>query len=551
MERTFYVLIILMLSVCRTHAKAYDLDSAIAELDRAIKKSPEYVRQKQETIDRLTTKLTTATDSRARFRMCHELFEEYLAFSNDSALHYISQCINLARQAGSTPLVGECQAEMAFQYSNTGMYDESLYLLRQIDAAALDRTGLAAYYHAYNHLYSEMAFYTHEDTLRQQYRQMAQQYEQQLLANVDSTSLWALQRREMTFMDQGLIDKSLDVNNQWMQQVKRGTHPYALTTFYRYLEFRNHNDSIQMMYWLIESAVSDVRNAIMDQGSMWELANLLMAQGDIDRAYRYISFAANCATRFGTRLRSWQLSPILTAIDSKYQQYHERDKLRTRIFLAILGLLTLFLAFTLYRIWLQHQKLRQVHERVHEQNVELSTVNAQLSTLNAQLSNFNAQLSTANTVKEEYVAHFMRLCSMYIDKMDAFRKRVNKMVKNHEYEDLYQLTRSQEFRDKELEDLYVSFDSAFLHLFPNFVNDFNALLRPEYRIATDEKGRLNTSLRIFALIRLGLDDSSKIAEFLNYSVNTIYNYRARIKNGALNNRDDFEQNVLAIGTFGE
>ena len=305
------------------------------------------------------------------------------------------------------------------------------------------------------------------------------------------------------------------------------------------------------MYWLIESAVSDVRNAIMDQGSMWELANLLMAQGDIDRAYRYISFAANCATRFGTRLRSWQLSPILTAIDSKYQQYHERDKLRTRIFLAILGLLTLFLAFTLYRIWLQHQKLRQVHERVHEQNVELSTVNAQLSTLNAQLSNFNAQLSTANTVKEEYVAHFMRLCSMYIDKMDAFRKRVNKMVKNHEYEDLYQLTRSQEFRDKELEDLYVSFDSAFLHLFPNFVNDFNALLRPEYRIATDEKGRLNTSLRIFALIRLGIDDSSKIAEFLNYSVNTIYNYRARIKNGALNNRDDFEQNVLAIGTFGE
>ena len=150
-------------------------------------------------------------------------------------------------------------------------------------------------------------------------------------------------------------------------------------------------------------------------------------------------------------------------------------------------------------------------------------------------------------MKEEYVGHFMRLCSMYIDKMDAFRKRVNKMVKNHEYEDLYQLTRSQEFRDKELEDLYVSFDSAFLNLFPNFVSDFNSLLRPEERITLEEKDRLNTSLRIFALIRLGIDDSSKIADFLNYSVNTIYNYRARIKNGALGDRENFEQHVREIG----
>ena len=145
------------------------------------------------------------------------------------------------------------------------------------------------------------------------------------------------------------------------------------------------------------------------------------------------------------------------------------------------------------------------------------------------------------------MGHFMRLCSMYIDKIDTFRKRVNKMVKNHEYDDLYQLTRSQEFRDKELEDLYVSFDSAFLHLFPNFINDFNALLRPEEHIVVEEKDRLNTSIRIFALIRLGIDDSSKIAEFLHYSVNTIYNYRARIKNGALGDREQFEQRVREIG----
>ena len=140
----------------------------------------------------------------------------------------------------------------------------------------------------------------------------------------------------------------------------------------------------------------------------------------------------------------------------------------------------------------------------------------------------------------------MRLCSLYIDKMDQFRKRVNKMVKNHEYQDLYNMTRSQEFKDKELEELYDSFDAAFLHLFPDFVEKFNALLIPEERITLQKGERMNTSLRIFALIRLGIEDSSKIAEFLHYSVNTIYNYRARIKNGAISERERFEENVKKI-----
>ena len=547
MERLFIVLIISALSCYRAAAQTINLHEELTELDRAIKLSPEYVAKKQENIDHLKEKLAAATEARTRFRLTHELYEEYLAFSNDSALSYISRCVELARQAGSTALVGECLSEMAFQYSNTGMYDEAHYALQQVDSASLDRTGRAAFSHAYNHLYSELAFYTHEESLRQQYRELARHYEKVLLANADSSSLWVLQRREMTYMDEGRSNESLAVNDEWLSRVKVGSHPYALTTFYRYLEYKNRGDSLLMMHWLTESAISDVRNAIMDQGSMWELANLLMSQGDIDRAYHYISFAANCATRFGTRLRSWQLSPILAAIDSKYQQYNERDKQRTRVFLAILALLSLGLAFSLYDMWRQHKKLRAAHAKVHEQNAQLSALNAQLSTLNSRLSTNNNYLSEANIVKEEYVGHFMRLCSMYIDKMDAFRKRVNKMVKNHEYEDLYQLTRSQEFRDKELEDLYVSFDSAFLHLVPNFVSDFNSLLRPEERITLEEKDRLNTSLRIFALIRLGIDDSSKIADFLHYSPNTIYNYRARIKNGALGDRENFEQHVREIG----
>ena len=170
-----------------------------------------------------------------------------------------------------------------------------------------------------------------------------------------------------------------------------------------------------------------------------------------------------------------------------------------------------------------------------------------LTAANRQLSMLNAQLYESNKVKEEYVGRFLRLCSLYIDKMDNFRKRINKMVKNRAYEDLYQATRGQEFKDKELEELYESFDAAFLHLFPTFVEQFNALLVPEERVTLQKNERMNTILRIFALIRLGVEDSGKIAEFLHYSVNTIYNYRARVKNAALGNREDFERQVREIG----
>lgn len=547
MERAFWAIVLLVLSVGRGSAQPVDLDSALYCLDRAIRQSPEFVAEKQQTINRLTTRLATATETKTRFRLSHLLYDEYLAFVNDSAIYYLEQSVALAGEMGEAALAGECRSELAFQYSNTGMYDESLYTLKLIDKDVLDPDGLATYYRACNHVYSEMAFYTRIDTLRQRYRNEARHYEELFLAVADSNDVRALQRREMTFMDEGKYDESLRINDQWMQLVQPGTHAYALSTYYRFLEYSFQGDSIQKMHWLIESATSDVRNAIMDQGSMWELANQLMEQGDIDRAYQYISFASECATRFGTRLRFWQLSPILSTIDTKYREYHQNVRIRTLSFLAILSVLSLILALVLYAVVRQQRKLRAAHAQVHEQNAQLTSLNAQLSTLNAKLSTHNTQLTTANSVKEEYVGHFMRLCSMYIDKIDTFRRRVNRMVKNREFEDLYQLTRSQEFREKELEDLYVSFDTAFLHLFPNFVNDFNALLKPEERITVEKKNRLNTSIRIFALIRLGIEDSSKIAEFLHYSVNTIYNYRARIKNGALEDRENFEQHVREIG----
>jgi len=307
--------------------------------------------------------------------------------------------------------------------------------------------------------------------------------------------------------------------------------------------------------------LADIRNSVMDQGSMWELANELMLNGDFERASRYIIFTSECANRYGSRQRNWQISPLLSDIAKGYKNKSEHTTRQLRWLLGVISILALLLLAALFYVRSRNRQLRAARNALSSKNHELSELNLQLSeankqqsllndqlkSLNDELARSNSQLSESNRVKEEYIGRFLRLCSMYIDQMDSLRKRVNKLTKNRQFDELYKITRPQEFKERELEELYVNFDSAFLHLFPNFVSDFNALLRPEERIEQPDEGRLNTAIRIFALIRLGIEDSGKIAEFLHYSVNTIYNYRARVKNGAIRDRENFERYVKEIG----
>ena len=162
----------------------------------------------------------------------------------------------------------------------------------------------------------------------------------------------------------------------------------------------------------------------------------------------------------------------------------------------------------------------------------------------------NHTLSEANYIKEEYIGRYMDQCSTYLDKMDLYRRSLNKIAAAGRVEELYKAIKSSQFLEEEpLKDFYANFDMTFLQLFPNFVEEFNALLVEPMQPKQGEL--LNTELRIFALIRLGITDSTKIAQFLRYSVTTIYNYRTRVRNKALGERDEFEAKVMKIGKVEE
>ncbi len=559
MSRKYCICILFsLLSLCITAGAdtvtVGDLKELYKEIDAAIADSRSFVKAHEDRIDETRASFINAQSPERRMMYADQMYLLYKSFDNDSALAYIKIYIDMADRTGQQWAADRGRSLMAYQYSSAGLYSESLEILKEMDGSRMQPDVLTEYLNARVHVYNELAYYTPLPDVRDEYYSRRDQYRDSLYRIADHKNPIYLQLRESELLDSHRSDEALEFNDNWMSQIRAESRDYAIVCYYRYLIYATMQEPVWSRYWLAQSALSDIRHAVMDQASLISLADLLNQDGDFERSYRYISFTWRSNDSFNTRMRSWQISPILTVIENDYQTQKERGErilLGMMISVSILAMLTLGALLFSIR---ERRKLAQARSDLQASNSQLTALNAklmnqaqELTDLNERLSVLNSQLSEANWVKEEYIGHFLSLCSNYVDKMDNFRKLVNRKLKNREFEELAGITRSVEYKDRELEELYDNFDEVFLHLFPDFVQEFNALLKPEEQIQVKQAGRLTIDLRIFALIRLGIEDSSKIADFLHYSVNTIYSYRARIKNGAAGNRDEFENEVKKLG----
>ena len=545
-------------SFAQDRATKKDYQSLLLEIDQAIEQSPEIVGQYERQIEETRQQYLHARQPQEKYEQAFNLYERYKSFMNDSALYYLSEAMHWAERNQESGVrsqewkarVGNCLALKAFQCSTVGYYNEALAFLKSIDKQQLDSVGLRNYYQSQMHVYGELGYYSIIPPMKEQYFKQQTLWRDSLFAQIDHQDADYLMYRIQELASRQQYEEARKISDQWLSRVDPDSRDYAIACYYRWMSSDNDDDK---KYWLAQSALSDVSHAVMDQASLLSLAELLNADGDLDRSYRYIRFTWDCNNRFNTRMRSWQITPILNVIENNYQKAVEHNTSVLRMSIIVVSILALLVLAALFFVHRRNQQLASARNALKTSNDELASANSllatqkdELATLNSQLSIVNAQLTESNRVKEEYIGRFMSLCSQYIDKLDNYRKMVNKKMKNKELDDLYQISKSSELKEKELEELYENFDTVFLHLFPNFIDDFNALLLPEVQVQPKEN-RLTTDIRIFALIRLGIEDSSKIAEFLHYSVNTIYNYRARIKNGALDNRESFERRVKLLG----
>ena len=565
MKRCLLAILSIFFYTHSSWANKVNMDSLYRVLDVAIDSSSIYKKHKLDAINILEKQYAAVRNDQDKYQFALSLYHEYVAFVNDSALNYIQVCMECAERMGRKDLQTQSELALAYQLADTGFYPEAEIHFKAISKDQLTNDMVITYLKGMNHLYGEMGYYSHDKKLRDQFFSKSAAFRDSLLQILPEDSYGYNALKSVELNNQGKTDEALKCSDKWMKLAKPGSRDYATMSFYRSEIYRNMGDAEMERYWLIMSALTDIRQAIMDQAALWSLANSLMnEEGNLDRAYKYMDFSWECISYFSTHMRSWLVTPILTRINDKYKQNLHQANTNliwtiVAISLLLIGLLVLLLYVSKKRRQLAvirnelknaNDELGQLNHQLSAKNHDLSEANQRLSDINEQLRQAIIHLNDSNRVKDEYIGKFLSVCSEYIDKLDNYRIKVNRKLKAGQQADVLRMTSSEQLREDELAELFDHFDDIFLRLFPTFIDDFNALLRPGEEIVPTEKNHLNTDLRIFALIRLGIEESSKIAEFLRYSPNSIYAYRARIKNKAVGNRDEFEKLVKEIGIKG-
>ena len=524
-------------------------DALLREIDGLVKNRRTYGVEKETRITDLKRLLAEAASDEQRYGFCGRLFDEYRAYNLDSSFVYAQRKEELAHRLNKQDYLDDSAMNIAEVMGTTGMYKEALELLGKIDRKTLPDYLYGYYYHLYRTIYGLMGDYAVTEKAKKEYYRMTDLYRDSLLQVNASDSLG----HALVMADKCIVharyDEAIDMLMEYYRKPSLDDHAQAMIAYTISEGYRLKGDKQGQKHYLALSAIADLKSAVKEYVSLRKLASLVYEEGDIDRAYNYLKCSLEDATLCNARLRTLEISQVFPIIDKAYQLKTERQQREMKISLICISLLSVFLLAAIFFVYKQMKKVAAARREVVDTNTLLQELNEELHNSNSQLKEMNHTLSEANYIKEEYIGRYMDQCSTYLDKMDLYRRSLNKIAAAGRVEELYKAIKSSQFLDEELKEFYANFDVTFLQLFPNFVDEFNALLTEPMQPKPGEQ--LNTELRIFALIRLGITDSTKIAQFLRYSVTTIYNYRTRVRNKALGEREEFEAKVMKIGKVEE
>lgn len=537
-------------------AEAEEKDMRLKELDAVVKHPEQYEQRKQQRIAVLKAERKQAGAGARLMEADARLTDEYKVYIADSALYYAQEQLQLARKEKNLQEEARARMQLAEVRIITGMYREALDLLDGMERTDLSPDLQGYYYRLYNTLYRAMRDYAVDLDLQREYEAEADRYRDSLrMIYPPESDTYILVEAEQ-LIGRGRYRQALDRLLPYYATLdpdsrEIGYTAYSIAQAYRYL-----GDTEREKEYLTVSALADLKCGVKEYISLRELAVLLYEEGDIRRAYAYMKRAMEDAAFCNARLRTVEVSQVLPIVNEAYRLQTERRRQQMTVLLLCISILALFLVvLAIYlrrqmeRLASAKQEITQINEQLKGLNEELQDVNARLSESNGRLQDTNDKLAEVNYIKEAYIGRFLDLCSTYIGKLDSYRRSLNKKAMNGQTEELFRELKSTQLVEDELEEFYHNFDTAFLRLFPDFVRDFNALLADGEEIVLKPGELLDTELRIFALIRLGITDSNKIAQFLRYSLKTIYNYRTRMRNKARGPRDDFEKEVMRIATF--
>lgn len=542
-----------------------EIPQLLATLDSILVQTGELASQKELKIAQLKKKLSNAANFEEEFWINKMLYDESFVFNADSAMKYVDRNIQIATELKKKDWQDEWLINRSFMFAATGLLKEAGEVLEKVDSTSLSDGLKLLYYYQRSYLYSHLGQYMGDQKqVNNKYYNEFENANKHMLALVrpkDPLYWWCVASCNELSPEDSLFSALENVVLSSHHNTRLDAmNAYGLSNMYKRI-----GDKEKTMIYLIYSAMADLRVCNRDIASLQELSSLLYDAGDIDRAYAYMNYCLKAALLYPNRVRIINISTELDKIYANYQQRDIRWRNSLQNYLYVVTFFSIILVLALIGLYRQTKKLRKSRTELDSANhslnqhvVELSQMHKQLALANQELQNLNELLRSANQklqesndVKEEYIGYVFSICSNYISKLDEYRKNINRKLKTGQFEEARQLTDNSSLTQNELKDFYANFDAIFLRVYPDFVADLNSLLRPEEQILLKDASELNTEVRIYALVRLGINDSVKIADFLHCSPQTVYNHRLRMRNKAIIPKDKFAEAVRLLGRGGK
>lgn len=539
-HRAFLLATVLLTAACgRMSRSDREIGQLLTELDGYVGAREVYVARKQDQMDALRRLCRSTQEPRRRYELEMNIAREYFAFSFDSTQAYLKHCQKLAgERLRDQDLYNQASIELGHLYAKAGNYMEASQLLYgQIDTAGLNPSLKADYLW---YLYDFSKDLAGNSGVAEQLSIPPEASFRPRLYHVlpkDSDRWRSVLRDE--FIDSGRLASADSVNRLLLSTVRQEDRNYAIYAFFQSEIEEQRGNQASRMGWLIRSAECDLINAVRDYASLTMVAQNVLPV-DVDRSFRYLRLAQEDALLYNAKLRPWQISRFLMEVEDAYSERQARANKVSVVSSILLAILVFVLALITYFLIARSRKLSRMQSALESSNEKLAIANGELSSL-------NLQISKADKVKEKYIIDFLEGLSAQVSLVRAEDNRFRNLLKQGKADQLLKELSIVGRAEKARDEFYQTFDTTFLAMYPNFVEQFNALLQEDARFHLGKGERLNTELRIFALIRLGIDDSKQIASMLDYSVSTIYNYKVSVKNAALGDRDTFEERVKQIG----
>lgn len=378
----------------------------------------------------------------------------------------------------------------------------ALRVLQQIDTTNMPSEALGIYCFAAYHIYGKLA------SERPEFISAREEIIDKWWQN-DSTSIDCAYYRNSILRESGILDGAIE---RLEACTLRSLNDTAKSNYNIAREYLYRGDTDQAIRYFATSAECDMRLGVKAYNALYELARLLFKTGNIERADKYMRIT------------------LKDAYSSHYESRYE-DVIRSEL--------------EVMNVLLEQQKQKKRAYYITSVSIAMLLLVAVISLVllarySSRLDLSRRQLSEVSRIKDSFLAMYMEKCVDYLNKVDEYRSSLRRTLKQDGASAVSAMLRQPSFAAGEFDGLLSHFDSAFLGIFPAFVDKVNEHMQPEYRLEMPAKGELSTELRILALIRMGISKRQKIAKVLNMSVTTVYSYHCNLQKHSLHPDSGFD-----------